>query len=119
MRMSNHKRSVRRSGAGELPAAFLGRGQRIVNLDHGWTNPAPRSAMDDLVRSARELERLPADRLPRWWETISSTKLRTALAAYLFMAYVRALQGRSQGAGTSGNGARGESGTGRASVTQE
>lgn len=52
----------------------------IVNLDHGWTNPPPRAAMDILVRDARAIERLPADRLPRYWETISSTKVRAALA---------------------------------------
>jgi hypothetical protein len=30
----NDERSVRRSGTGELAATLLGRGQRIVHLDH-------------------------------------------------------------------------------------
>ena len=53
----------------------------VVNLDHGWTNPAPRAAMTELTARARMLEALPAEQLPKQWETISSTKMRAALAA--------------------------------------
>lgn len=52
----------------------------ILNLDHGWTNPAPRAAVDLLVEGARDLESLPADRLPRLWEEVTSTKVRAAVA---------------------------------------
>lgn len=52
----------------------------VVNLDHGWTNPAPRAAVDALVRGARALEALPAEYLPRTWEMVGDTKVRQALA---------------------------------------
>jgi isopenicillin-N epimerase len=52
----------------------------IVNLDHGWTNPTPRAAVDEVARGARDLESLPADRLPRVWEEVTTTKVRAALA---------------------------------------
>lgn len=52
----------------------------VINLDHGWTNPAPRAAVDALVRGARALEALPAEYLPTTWETVGDTKLRGALA---------------------------------------
>lgn len=52
----------------------------VLNLDHGWTNPAPREAVDELVRNARALEALPAEQLPKMWETVSSTTVRGALA---------------------------------------
>ena len=53
----------------------------VVNLDHGWTNPPPRAAMTELTARARTLEALPAEQLPKQWETISTTKMRAALAA--------------------------------------
>ena len=53
----------------------------VVNLDHGWTNPTPRDAVQELVRAARALEALPAEQLPQQWETVSTTKLRAALAS--------------------------------------
>ncbi|MEP6509713.1 MAG: aminotransferase class V-fold PLP-dependent enzyme [Gemmatimonadales bacterium] len=53
----------------------------VINLDHGWTNPTPRTAMNELTARARMLEALPAEQLPKQWETISTTKLRAALAA--------------------------------------
>ncbi len=53
----------------------------ILNLDHGWTNPTPRAALDILVEGARDLESLPADRLARIWEEVTTTKVRTAVAA--------------------------------------
>ena len=37
---------------------------KVINFDHGWTNPTTRGATDLLVRSARELEALPAEMLP-------------------------------------------------------
>ena len=52
----------------------------VINLDHGWTNPAPRAAVDALVRGARELEALPAEYLPKTWETVGDTTVRQALA---------------------------------------
>lgn len=39
----------------------------VLNLDHGWTNPTPRAAVDELVRGARALEALPAEQLPKVW----------------------------------------------------
>jgi selenocysteine lyase/cysteine desulfurase len=52
----------------------------VINLDHGWTNPAPRAAVDALARGARALEALPAEYLPSTWETVGDTKVRQALA---------------------------------------
>ncbi len=52
----------------------------VVNLDHGWTSPAPRAAVDELVSRARELQALPAEQLPRMWAEISDTTVRRALA---------------------------------------
>ncbi len=53
----------------------------VINLDHGWTNPTPRTALNELTARARMLEALPAEQLPKQWETISTTKLRAALAS--------------------------------------
>ncbi len=53
----------------------------VLNLDHGWTNPTPRTAMHELTARARALEALPAEQLPKQWETITTTKMRSALAA--------------------------------------
>lgn len=53
---------------------------QVLNLDHGWTNPAPRAALDELARQARVLEGLPAEHLPGMWEGISNTTVRGALA---------------------------------------
>ncbi len=55
--------------------------QDVVNLDNGWTNPAPAAAVDELTRGARKLEGLPAEHLPGMWEQVSTTRLRAALAA--------------------------------------
>lgn len=55
----------------------------VLNLDHGWTNPVLRSAMDQLVRDARWLHALPAERLPGLWESITTTQVRAALAETL------------------------------------
>ena len=52
----------------------------VLNLDHGWTNPTPRAAVDELARGARALEALPAEQLVKIWETVSSTTVRRALA---------------------------------------
>lgn len=52
----------------------------VLNLDHGWTNPTPRAAVNELVRGARALEALPAEHLPKIWETVSTTTVRRALA---------------------------------------
>jgi isopenicillin-N epimerase len=52
----------------------------VVNLDHGWTNPAPRAAMDDLDAHARRLEALPAERLWTFWEEVTNTTVRAAVA---------------------------------------
>lgn len=53
---------------------------RVVNLDHGWTNPTPRAALDAIAVNARSLEALPAERLVEMWETVTSTTVRAALA---------------------------------------
>ncbi len=55
--------------------------KEVLNFDHGWTNPAPASAVEELTRSARLLEALPAERLPGMWEGVSTTRLRAALAS--------------------------------------
>ena len=52
----------------------------VLNLDHGWTNPTPREAVDELVRGARVLEALPAEQLPKMWEEVATTTVRQALA---------------------------------------
>jgi selenocysteine lyase/cysteine desulfurase len=52
----------------------------VVNLDHGWTNPAPRAAMDTLTADARRLESLPAVHLPGIWEQTTTTRVRAAIA---------------------------------------
>lgn len=56
---------------------------QVINLDHGWTNPAPRASLDELNRRARELEALPAYRILRFWEEITNTSVRAALAGVL------------------------------------
>lgn len=55
----------------------------VVNLDHGWSSPAPRAAVDALVREARALEALPAQELERIFFTLKNSSLRPALAAAL------------------------------------
>ena len=52
----------------------------VINLDHGWTNPTTRAAVDGLVRGARQLEALPAEELERLFFGRSGTKVRQALA---------------------------------------
>ena len=56
---------------------------KIINLDHGWTNPAPRASLDELNRRARELEALPADRIVRFWEEVTNVSVRASLAGIL------------------------------------
>lgn len=55
----------------------------VVNLDHGWTNPTTRAAMDELVRGARQLEALPAEELGRLFFGDGSPGVRSALAEAL------------------------------------
>jgi selenocysteine lyase/cysteine desulfurase len=45
----------------------------IVNLDHGWTNPTTREAVEALLRGARTIESLPAEHLPSMWESVGPT----------------------------------------------
>ena len=52
----------------------------VLNLDNGWTNPTPSSALGELTRTAIKLEGLPAEHLPTMWSEVSTTKLRAALA---------------------------------------
>lgn len=52
----------------------------VINLDHGWTNPAARAAVDTLVAGARTLEALPAVHLPGIWEKTTNTTARAAIA---------------------------------------
>ncbi len=52
----------------------------VLNLDNGWTNPTPGSAVDELTRNAIKLQSLPAEHLRGMWEETSTTKLRAALA---------------------------------------
>ncbi len=52
----------------------------VINLDHGWTNPAPRAAVDDLVAGARSLEALPAEHLAKLWPEVTNTSVREAIA---------------------------------------
>jgi selenocysteine lyase/cysteine desulfurase len=52
----------------------------VVNLDHGWTNPAPRASMDELVAGARRLETLPAEQIVRFWEEVTNPLVKPALA---------------------------------------
>ncbi|MEP6508216.1 MAG: aminotransferase class V-fold PLP-dependent enzyme [Gemmatimonadales bacterium] len=58
----------------------------VSNLDHGWTNPTPRAALNELIKRAEALEALPAEQLPQQWEKISSTRMRAALAAAMKVA---------------------------------
>lgn len=57
--------------------------QDVLNLDHGWCNPAPRAAVDELVREAGVLEALPAEQLERIFFQIKNGSLRPALAETL------------------------------------
>ena len=57
--------------------------EHVVNLDNGWTNPAPAAAVDELVRGARALEALPAEELERIFFDVKKQKLRPALAETL------------------------------------
>jgi selenocysteine lyase/cysteine desulfurase len=52
----------------------------VVNLDHGWTNPSTRAAVDELARGARDLEALPAEVLERSFFGDNGPTLRAALA---------------------------------------
>jgi selenocysteine lyase/cysteine desulfurase len=58
----------------------------VLNLDHGWSNPAPRTSVDQLVREARALEALPAEQLERIFFGFKNTSLRPALAQALGVA---------------------------------
>ena len=53
----------------------------VVNLDHGWTNPTPRAAVEDVARGARALEALPAERIAKLWPEVIDTTVRAALAS--------------------------------------
>ncbi|MEP7247444.1 MAG: aminotransferase class V-fold PLP-dependent enzyme [Gammaproteobacteria bacterium] len=63
----------------EIRRSYTLRGD-VVNLDHGWTNPTPTSAIDELTRGMRQLEGLPAEELPRMWYEITNRTVRSALA---------------------------------------
>ena len=52
----------------------------LINLDHGWTNPAPRAAVDDAVQGLRRLEALPSEALATLWPTVTDTTVRAAIA---------------------------------------
>lgn len=52
----------------------------VINLDHGWTNPTPRAAVDELVHGARRLEALPAEELANIFFGEGNLKLHTAFA---------------------------------------
>lgn len=52
----------------------------VVNLDHGWTNPATRAAVDELARGARRLEALPAEELGHLFFGSSSMDVRRGVA---------------------------------------
>ncbi|MEO7368713.1 MAG: aminotransferase class V-fold PLP-dependent enzyme, partial [Gemmatimonadaceae bacterium] len=58
----------------------------VSNLDHGWTNPTPRAALNELIKRAKALEALPAEQLPHQWETVSNTRMRAALATAMKVA---------------------------------
>lgn len=53
----------------------------VVNLDHGWTNPTTRAALDALVSGARELEALPAEELGRLFFGSHTSAVRQAIAS--------------------------------------
>lgn len=57
--------------------------QDALNLDHGWCNPAPRAAVDELVREAGVLEALPAEQLERNFFQMKNGSLRPDLAETL------------------------------------
>ena len=57
--------------------------EQVVNLDNGWTNPAPTAAVNALVREARALEALPAEQLERIFFGVKNPTLRPALAETL------------------------------------
>lgn len=52
----------------------------VLNLDHGWTNPAPRAALDEVIKGLRIVEGLPAENLVKFWTEITTTHVRAALA---------------------------------------
>jgi selenocysteine lyase/cysteine desulfurase len=55
----------------------------VVNLDHGWTNPTTRAAVDELARGALRLEALPAEDLGRLFFGDGGPGVRPALAEAL------------------------------------
>ncbi len=57
--------------------------QELLNLDHGWSNPAPRAAVAELIHEARALEALPAEQLERIFFQFKNSSLRPALAQTL------------------------------------
>ncbi len=63
----------------EIRASYALR-EDVVNLDHGWTNPTPKAALDELTRGLRRLEGLPAEELPRMWYEITNQAVRASLA---------------------------------------
>ena len=52
----------------------------VLNLDNGWTNPAPRAAIEQIVKGVRTLEALPAEELERMWFEVGTVATRAALA---------------------------------------
>ena len=52
----------------------------VINLDHGWTNPTTRAALDELVSGATALEALPAEELGRIFFGSGTAAVRAALA---------------------------------------
>ena len=54
--------------------------EQVLNLDHGWTNPTPAAALNELTRGLRQLEGLPAEELPRMWYEITNTAVRAKLS---------------------------------------
>ncbi|MEP6593402.1 MAG: aminotransferase class V-fold PLP-dependent enzyme [Acidobacteriota bacterium] len=57
--------------------------QELLNLDHGWSNPAPRAAVAELILEARALEAVPAEQLERIFFQFKNSSLRPALAQTL------------------------------------
>ena len=55
----------------------------VVNLDHGWTNPTPRAAVEHVARGVAALEALPAERIAKLWPEVIDTSVRAAVAAVL------------------------------------
>jgi isopenicillin-N epimerase len=55
----------------------------VVNLDHAWTNPTTRAAVDALMSGARALEALPAEELGRLFFGGETSAVRRAIASIM------------------------------------